>query len=65
MFGEENDLTDVLRIVRHLPIQRLQHGMRLAANSDGAHDVFRPQRIHCREHPLPSPHPTSASHPPA
>ena len=43
MFSQKNDLTGVLRVVRDLPVHGLEYGVRLAANCDYAHYVFRLQ----------------------
>src|SRR5215831_18389064 len=43
MLGEVNDLTDVISVMRNLTIDRLHHGVILAANRDRAHQIFRPQ----------------------
>jgi hypothetical protein len=45
MLGQKNDLADVRGIVRQLPVDRLDDGVRLLPNEDGAHCVFRLQRL--------------------
>ena len=39
MFGEQNDLAAVVAVVRDLTVDGLHHGVRFAANGDGAHEV--------------------------
>ena len=45
MLGEKHNLPDVLRVMRKGAIQRLQDGVRLLADRNGAYDVLRPERI--------------------
>ena len=45
MLGQKYDLSDMAAVVRDLPIDGLENGMRLAANGDGAHHVFGFERI--------------------
>ena len=40
MLGEKDDLTDVIGVMRHLAIQRLDDAQRLAADGDFEQDVF-------------------------
>ena len=54
MLGEENNLTDVVGIVGHLPIDGLQYGVRLTSNRHRAHEVFRLERLRRRENLCPA-----------
>src|SRR3979411_861878 len=54
MFGQENDLSGVLGIVRDLPIDSLHDRMGLAANRDPAHDGLGRERSDGREQPRPA-----------
>jgi len=45
MLGGENDLADVVRVVRDLPVDRLHHRMRFGADRDGALQVRVGQRV--------------------
>src|SRR3712207_3000523 len=45
VLGEEDYLADVLAVVRELAVDGLDDGVRLAAYGDGAHEVFRLQRL--------------------
>src|SRR5271166_2230542 len=42
---QKDDLPDVIRVVRNLAVDGLEHGMRLAANGDGALQVLGMKRI--------------------
>jgi hypothetical protein len=54
MLGQKDNLPDVLRVVRDLPVDGLQDGMGLAADGYGAHDVIRFKRIDGAEDAGPS-----------
>lgn len=54
MFREINDLSDMIRVVSHLPVDCLHDGVVLAANCDGAHKVVRAQRFNRVERDLPT-----------
>src|ERR1700677_5392566 len=54
MFGQENDLSGVLRILRDLPIGGLQNGMWFAANRHRAHDVLWFECFDARENTRPA-----------
>jgi len=54
MFRQEYDLADMRRVVRDLTIDGLQHGMRLAANRDRAHQVFGFERFDRGEDEVPA-----------
>src|SRR5208282_2610540 len=45
MLGQEHNLPGVLRIMRDLAIDGLKYRVRITANGDGAHHVFRSQSI--------------------
>src|SRR4051812_9388824 len=53
MFGEEDDLADVIRVVRHLPLDGPEHAVALAADGDLALHVCGLQRLDGREQQLP------------
>src|SRR5579863_8147096 len=54
MFGQKNNLADVAGIVCDLAIDSLEHGVRLAADSDGAHHVFGFEGLKRAEYTRPS-----------
>src|SRR5579864_3148472 len=54
MLGQKYELADMLGVVRNLPIDRLQHGMRFAADGDGAHHVLRLQSVDRSHHARPA-----------
>src|SRR5260370_7404669 len=45
MFGEKNNLADVVSVVSDLAIDGLHHGVRLGANGDGARQIFIGERV--------------------
>src|SRR5271165_1016997 len=54
MLGQEYDLPNVLRVMRDLPVDRLQHRVRFAADRNRMHHIFRFQRIDGAEHDRPT-----------
>src|SRR5579871_293076 len=54
MFRQHDDLPNMLRVVRDLPVDGLQYGVGLSANRYGAHDVIRLERIDGTEHARPA-----------
>src|ERR1700683_4821676 len=54
MFGEKDDLPDVLRVVGERAVQRLHHGVRLSADGDDALHVWGLERIQGRKHMCPT-----------
>src|SRR5215471_5117769 len=54
MFGQKNNLADVLGVVGDLPVDRLQHGVRLAADRHRAHNVLRLKAADCGEYTFPT-----------
>src|SRR5260370_32274949 len=45
MFGEKNNLADVVSVVSDLAIDGLHHGVRLGANGDGARQIFIGEQV--------------------
>ena len=60
MFGEEDDLSNMLRVVGERAVQRLHYGVRLLADGHGALHIFGLERIkrgkHMRPRLLPPAH---------
>src|ERR1700690_653277 len=54
VFGQENDLSAVVGVVRDLAVDGLHHRMRLAANGDGGSDVSVGKRRERIEYFLPA-----------
>src|ERR1700684_763836 len=54
MLGQKDNLTDMCRVVRKLPVDRLQHGVRLSANCDRARHILRLKRLNCSQHASPT-----------
>src|SRR5205823_12139351 len=54
MFCQQDDLTDVLGVVRHLPADRLENRVFLASYRDPLFEVGRGERLNCREDQTPS-----------
>jgi len=54
MFGEQNDLSNVLGVVCHLSADRLEHRIGLTTNRDLLLDVFCRERLKGRENKLPA-----------
>ena len=53
MFCQQDDLTDVLGVVRHLPADRLENRVFLASYRDRLFEVGRGERLNCREDEVP------------
>src|SRR5215471_475966 len=49
MFGEQNNLADVMRVVRYLAIDGLHYGMRFAPYGDGAWEIHVCERFDSTE----------------
>lgn len=54
MLGEKYNLTDMIGIVRELPVDGLQHGVRFTTDGDGALHIFWAQRFDGREYERPA-----------
>lgn len=54
MFREENNLADVMGIMRDLAIDSLHDGMRFAADENGSSQIGVGERFERAEHPIPS-----------
>ena len=54
MLRQKHNLPDVRGIVRDLPVDGLQHGVRLAADGHGAHHIFRLERVDRAQHASPA-----------
>src|SRR4029453_12188240 len=54
MFRQQHNLTDVRRVMRQLTVDRLDHGVRLAADRDGSAEIVRLERRQRAEEKLPA-----------
>src|ERR1700674_3053598 len=54
MLGQKNNLPDMRRVVRNLAIDRLQNGVRFAANHHSARHIFRFERVYRAEDTSPA-----------
>src|SRR5262245_58222945 len=54
VFGEIDDLSDVIRVMRNLTVDGLHHRVVLAANLNGSHELLRRQRLNRFEDALPA-----------
>src|ERR1700733_4539209 len=54
MFGQKHDLASVIGIVRDLPIDCLQDGVRFIPDGYGVHYVFRREGVDCGKDAIPS-----------